>query len=90
MKYKKIEPKFIKENKIKQIEKIIELKYNTKSKESDDDNFVYIILKHWLENVKLTKAPDPDLMFKYYNDLLLNVFNNIEMKKVWVDEYKET
>ena len=87
--YKKIHPKFIKESKIKQIEKLIELKYNTKLKETDEDNFLYTILTHWLANVKRTKEPDPDLLFKQYNDLLLNVFSNEEHKKVWIDEYKE-
>ena len=86
---KEIKPKFIPERKIEQIEKLINLRFNTKLKKSDEENFMHTLLSQWLANVKKTKNPDPDILFKHYNDMLLNIFDNNAHKDVWILEYKE-
>lgn len=80
MKEKIVKPKFIRENKIKIIEKFIDLKTVGKVK---------ALCKMHLENVKLVNNPDPDELFQLFKDYLETIISNNEHRQVWIDEYKE-
>ena len=83
--YKNIEPKFIKENKLKQLEKLINLKCGEK-----DNMIKQVLVRHFKINISTSSNPNPDQLFKFYHDLLLITIDNNEHRQVWIDEYRES